>query len=168
MDDRRLGIPKSDIERAASHFSVPVTEVTGDMIRHVQGIPRGSDLERQEAEENKVLLLDILEHQVVGGGRVIDAARAESTPCKGFTYDSETFAWSPGILGLISSKKNPEQLERYCALGIEPAGAGVAERFRKVKEAVEDAHQSWQKEGGDLESWWHKVGESLEKHHIEL
>jgi len=168
MDNRRLGIPKSDVERAATHFNVPITEVSGEMVRHIQGIPRGSGLETAEAEQNKELLLDIMEHEVLVSGRVIDVARAEATPCKGFTFGSETYAWSPGILGLISSKKNPEQLERYCALGIEPSSGSLVDRFQKVKGAVEEAHQSWEKEGGDLQSWWHKVGESLEKHKIEL
>jgi hypothetical protein len=166
MDNLRLGIPKSDIQRAATHFNVPVTEVSGEMVRHVQGIPRGSGLE--EAERNKELLLDIMEHEVLGSGRVIDSARAEATPCKGFTFNSDTYAWSPGILGLISSKKNPEQITKYCALGIEQAGGSLVDRFQNVKGVVEEAHQAWKKEGGDLESWWHKVGESLEKHKIEL
>ena len=158
--------PKSDVERAATHFNVPVTQVSGEMVRHVRGIPRGLGLE--EAEKNKELLLDIMEHEVLGSGRVVDSARAEATPCKGFTFNSDTYAWSPGILGLISSKKNPEQITRYCALVIEQAGGSLVDRFQKVKGAVEEAHQAWQKEGGGLESWWHKVGESLEKHGIEL
>jgi len=163
-----MAYPKSDVERAATHFNVPITRVSGEMVRHVQGIPRGSGLERQEAEKNKELLLDVLEHQAVGSGRVIDPARAEATPCTGFTFDSETYAWSPGILGLISSKKNPEQLERYCALGIEPSGGSLVDRFQKIKGAVQEAHQEWEKSGDGLPEWWDAVAKSLEKHKIEL
>jgi len=160
--------PKSDIQRAATHFNVPVTQVSGEMVRHVQGIPRGSGLERQEAERNKELLLDVLEHQAVGGGRVIDVARAEATPCTCFSYDGAEMCWSPGILGLMSSQKNPEQIRRYCAVGKTPDGSGVKQRFAKVKTAVEEAHEEWEKKGGGLSGWWSEVAKSLEKHKIEL
>ena len=181
------GLPKSNLERAATHFNVPLEEVTPEMVSHVEGIPRGSGLESsvseieidgvkvrttvektREAEKNKEILLDVLEHQVLGSGRVINAARAMATPCKCFTYDTGEMCWSPGVLGLMSSKKNPEQIAQFCAIGKTPASEGVKERFEKVKGAIESAHSQWQKEGGDLQNWWHKVAESLEKREIEL
>jgi len=118
--------------------------------------------------ESNELLLHIMEHEVTGSGRVIDAEKARSTPCKCFTYDSETYAWSSGVLGLISSKKNPEQYAEFCALGCIPAGEGVRKRFEQIKQAVGEAHEEWQKTGGGLPEWWESVGESLEKHGVEL
>jgi len=164
----RKGLNKTDVERAATHFNVPITEVSGEMVRHVGGIPRGSGLEREEATQNKELLLDILEHQAVGSGRVIDVARAEATPCTCFNYDSREMCWSSGILGLMSSEKNPEQIARYCAVGKIPDGSGAKQRFAKIKGAVESAHKEWEKSGDGLPEWWSAVAKSLEKHKIEL
>lgn len=124
--------------------------------------------ERQEATQNKEILLDILEHQAVGSGRVIDAGKAAATPCTCFSYDGAEMCWSPGVLGLMSSQKNPEQIAKYCALGKTPDGSGVRQRFAKVKGAVEEAHKEWEKKGGGLPGWWSEVGKSLEKHKIEL
>jgi hypothetical protein len=120
-----------------------------------------------EVNKNKEILLDVLEHQAVGGGRVIDADRAASTPCKGFTTDEgKTYAWSPGILGLMSSERNPEQIRQYCALGIVPDGSGVKQRFEKVQTAIEEAHKEWERKGGGLPGWWSEVAKALEKHKV--
>ena len=114
------------------------------------------------------LAFHIAEHEAIGAGRVLEPAVARATPCKGFKFNEETYAWSPGVLGLISSKKNPEQLKEFCALGIEPAGAGAQERFAKLKGAISEAHQEWEKEGGGLPSWWEQVGKTLAAKGIEL
>ena len=74
------------------------------------------------------LAIHIAEHEATGSGRVVDAALARATPCKGFSFEDETYAWSPGVLGLMSSKKNPEQIREFCEKGIEPAGAGAQKR----------------------------------------
>lgn len=123
---------------------------------------------KEEANQNKQILLDVLEHQVLGSGRVINAARAMATPCKCFTYDTGEMCWSPGVLGLMSSKKNPEQIAKFCAVGKEPAGEGAKQRFEKVKGAIEEAHREWEKRGEGLSGWWSEVAKSLEKHGIEL
>ena len=71
-------------------------------------------------------------------------------------------------MGLISSKKNPEQLKEFCALGKEPAGAGAQKRFTEIKGAVSEAHEEWKKEDSGLPGWWSKVGEKMEARGIEL
>jgi hypothetical protein len=114
------------------------------------------------------LAFHVAEHEVMGGGIVVDEARARATPCKGFEFEGETYAWSPGIVGLISSKKNPEQLREFCALGIIPAGAGAQERFRKLKGAIGEAHAEWKKKGEGLKGWWETVGKTLREKGIEL
>lgn len=119
------------------------------------------ELERPE------VIIHIMEHQAVGGGRVIDAERARATPCKCFEHESETYAWSPGVLGLISSKKNPEQMTEFCSVCL-PAQPGVQERFAEMKEAIGEAHKRWEEKGGGLPSWWEEVGKSLAKRGIEL
>lgn len=114
------------------------------------------------------LTFHIAEHEAVGGGLVVNESLARATPCKGFTFNTETYAWSPGVVGLISSKKNPEQLRDFCALGIEPAGVGAQERFRKLKGAIGEAHKEWEEKGEGLKSWWQIVGKKLEEKGIEL
>jgi len=56
MEERRLGQPKSDLERTAQHFGVPEGEVTLEMLKHVEGIPRGSGememLDKKEPFDN--------------------------------------------------------------------------------------------------------------------
>lgn len=122
----------------------------------------------RELDGGSSMLIHVMEHEVVGSGRVIDAARARATPCKAFEFEGETYAWSPGVLGLMSSKKNPEQIRQYCALGMESAGAGAAKRFKEIKSAVGEAHKEWEAEGGDLKRWWEKTGEKLTGKGIEL
>lgn len=112
--------------------------------------------------------LHIAEHEAMGGGRVINAELARATPCKGFTFESETYAWSPGVLGLMSSKKNPEQVREFCAKGMEEAGAGTQKRFGKLKSAIGEAHKRFEEKGEGLKGWWTEVGKSLEKHGVEL
>ena len=122
----------------------------------------------KEDSHMAIFVLHSLEHEATGSGRVIDATRARATPCKCFTFEGEEYCWSPGVLGLMSSKKNPEQIAQYCVAGKEVAGAGAARRFAELKATIGEAHQEWQKEGGDLKKWWQKVGEKLEEKGIEL
>lgn len=112
--------------------------------------------------------LHIAEHEAMGGGRVINAELARATPCKGFTFESETYAWSPGVLGLMSSKKNPEQVREFCTKGMEEAGAGTQKRFGKLKSAIGEAHQEWKEKGEGLPGWWTAVGQKLAEKKIEL
>ena len=114
------------------------------------------------------LILHVMEHEATGRGRVIDAAKAKATPCTCFGYEGEEYCWSPGILGLMSSKKNPEQRANYCVLGKERGGAGAAKRFGEIKSAVTEAHKEWEKRGGNLKEWWEEVGEKMEEKGIEL
>jgi len=110
----------------------------------------------------------IIEHEVAGHALMVDPVKAKdpTVPGKCFSYDKEEYCWKPGYLGLISSRKNPEQ--HATVVVKEPAGAGVAERFRKVKGAVTEAHKEWEKVGGGLRGWWQQVGEKLTEAGIEL
>jgi hypothetical protein len=114
------------------------------------------------------LVVHILEHEAAGSGRVVDEAKAKSTPCKCFRFEGDEFCWSPGVLGLISSKKNPGQMEEFCALGKEPASAGAQKHFNKIKQAVAAAHQEWEKQGGGLKSWWRNVADQMAEIGLEV
>ncbi|MBW2560501.1 MAG: hypothetical protein JRE40_06555 [Deltaproteobacteria bacterium] len=114
------------------------------------------------------LAFHIAEHEVLAGALVVNEAVARATPCKGFTFEGEIYAWSPGCVGLISSKKNPEQLREFCALGIEPAGAGAQERFKRLKGAISEAHKEWEERGEGLKGWWQTVAKTLAEKGIEL
>jgi hypothetical protein len=137
-----------------------------------------TELEKQLAEveaeiaeadsERGLLLLHTLEHEATGAGRVIDAEKARSTPCKCFEYEGETFAWSPGVLGLISSRKNPEQFKEFCALGCLPAREGIKERFGRIRGAIGRAKKAYEREGGGPAKWWEKVGEELKEAKVEI
>ncbi len=122
----------------------------------------------KEKLEEPRLTIHVLEHQAVGHGLVINPARAKATGCKCFEFEGEEYCWSPGVLGLMSSKKNPEQIAEYCVLGKEPDGAGARKRFTELKAAIGEAHKEWEEEGGDLKKWWEKTGEKLAEKGIEL
>lgn len=124
--------------------------------------------ELSEPEMEPLLVLHSLEHEATGHGRVIDVARARATPCKCFGYEDEEYCWSPGVLGLMSSKKNPEQVTEFCTLGKEPGGEGVKARFKEIKSAIAEAHKEWMETGKDLKGWWTIVGEKLAEKGVEL
>lgn len=128
--------------------------VADEIIERVYGIPE--------------LGLHIAEHEVMGGARVIDKAKAEdpNIPGKCFTYNGDEFCWKPGYLGLISSKTNPEQMATV-KIKI-PAGAGLRERFKRIKGAIGEAHQQWEKEGEGIKGWWEQVGEKFAEKGVEL
>jgi hypothetical protein len=125
------------------------TKVADEVINQLQEVPE--------------LGLHIAEHEAMGGARIIDPVKAKDTniACKCFSFEGEDYCWKPGYLGLISSKKNPEQMAT-CAIRV-PAGAGAAERFSKLKKAIGQAHKEWEEEKGDLKKWWQKTAENLEK-----
>lgn len=184
----RAGNPKTERERAATHYGISPSEVTPEMIKNlpVRGTGLGlakSDIDAlaeaiadkikegkfEEDTGTAILILHSLEHQATGAGRVIDAAKAKATPCKCFSYDTDKVAcWSEGVLGLMTSEKNPEQIAQFCAMGKIPAGDGAKQRFKQVREAITEAHKEWEAEGGDLKKWWEKTGEKLEEKGIEI
>jgi hypothetical protein len=150
----REGTMEKEVPLTKEEIQEIATKVADQVIERLQEVPD--------------LAFHIAEHEATGSGRVVNAALARATPCKGFTFEGETYAWSPGVLGLISSKKNPEQLKEFCAKGIEPAGAGAQERFKKLKSAIGEAHKEWEGKGEGLKGWWQAVGEKLEAKGIEL
>jgi hypothetical protein len=122
----------------------------------------------ERLQEVPDLAFHIAEHEATGNARIVDPAKAQNPdiPCKCFSFEGEEYCWKAGMLGLISSKKNPEQMA-LCKIKV-PAGAGAAERFSKLKKAIGKAHEEWEKEEGDLKKWWQKAGEHLEKAGISL
>lgn len=138
-----------------------------EMERIASGIARRV-IEELQTERPVGLIVHIMEHQATGEGRILDPARARATGCKCFAFDEEEYCWTPGVLGLMSSKKNPEQIEEFCVLGKEPAGAGAQKRFRELKGAIHEAHEEWERKGEGLPGWWRQVGEKLAEKRIEL
>lgn len=114
------------------------------------------------------MLANIMEHEVMGGARVINEAKAKNLdiPCKCFKFEGEEFCWKPGYLGLISSKKNPEQLAN-CRIKV-PASPGAQERFIKIKGAVVKATKEHETKGGGLPAYWTMVGEHLSQAGVTL
>lgn len=182
-EERGRGIPLQERERASRHYGVSPSEVTPEMIlslpergtglgtgtarglseERVEEIARAAAREVVEEEVSKAEVpLHIAEHEATGHGLVVDEAKAEATPCKCFSFEGVRYGWSPGVIGLISEKTNPEQMTRYCKTTI-PVSDGLAKRFARVKEEVGKAHEEWEKEGGDLAAWWEKVGPALER-----
>lgn len=170
------GAARTERERAATHFNVSATEVTPEMIQElpsrgtglgltesrIEEIARSAAREVVEEERAKgELPFHIAEHEATGSGLVVDELKAEATPCKAFTFEGARYGWSPGVVGLISEKRNPDQFARFCKTCI-PVSDGVARRFARVKEAVGKAHKEWEREGGGLPQWWEKVGPALQ------
>jgi hypothetical protein len=114
------------------------------------------------------MVAHIMEHEIMGGARVINETTAKNTaiPCKCFSFEGEEFCWKPGYLGLISSKKNPEQLAT-CAIKV-PASAGAQQRFAKVRGAMQEAAKEHEKKGGGLQGWMQTVSEKLSEKGVEL
>lgn len=128
--------------------------IADEVIARVYGIPE--------------LAFHIAEHEVTGHAIEVNPAKARdlNVPAKCFPYGGEEYCWKPGYVGLISSKKNPEQ---YATIKVKEAAApGAQERFARLKSAVGKAHAKWGKEGGGLEGWWKAVGETLAEKGLEL
>ena len=88
------------------------------------------------------MLLHFSEHAIEGAGLVVNEARARATPCNCFSYKGRDYCFSKGIIGMMSSTENPEQIAEYCKVGktyeVKP---GIKERFEKFAGAAEEAHK---------------------------
>lgn len=125
----------------------------------------------EQAKFDKEMLLDMAIQQTGSPGRVVDAERARATPCKCFDYDESTFCWSEGVLGLISSDKNPEQMEEFCEVKHSSPPDGLKERFEKFQEAATEAHEEYEKipEGQrEWTDWLEAMSKALKKWGIEV
>lgn len=117
------------------------------------------------------MLLHFTEHAIEGAGLVVNEARARATPCNCFTYKDREYCFSPGIIGMMSSKENPEQIAEYCKVGktyeVKP---GIKERFERFAGAAEEAHKKIEEipKGERLVPWLTAVGEELGKRGIEV
>lgn len=119
----------------------------------------------------KGLLIHFTEHAIEGQGLVVNEARARATPCNCFSYKGREYCFSPGIIGLISGEKNPEQMEAYCKVGktyeVKP---GIRERFETFASAAEEAHEKIEEipKGERLVPWLTAMGAELEKRGVEV
>lgn len=117
------------------------------------------------------MLLHFCEHAVEGSGLVVNEARARATPCNCFTYEGREYCFSKGIIGMMSSTENPEQIAEYCKVGktyeVKP---GIKERFEKFASAAEVAHEKIEEvpKGERLVPWLSAMGEELEKRGVEV
>lgn len=117
------------------------------------------------------MLLHFTEHAIEGAGLVVNEARARATPCNCFTYKGRDYCFSKGIIGMMSSEENPEQIAEYCKVGktyeVKP---GIKERFETFAGAAEEAHKKIEEipKGERLVPWLSAMGEELEKRGIEV
>ena len=117
------------------------------------------------------LLLHFTEHAIEGQGLVVNEERARATPCNCFTYKGREYCFSPGVIGMISSQENPEQIAEYCKVGktyeVKP---GIKERFETFASAAEEAHEKIEEipKGERLVPWLTAMGEELEKRGVEV
>jgi hypothetical protein len=117
------------------------------------------------------MLLHLTEHEMEGSGLVVNEARARATPCNCFTYKEREYCFSPGVIGMISSVENPEQIAEYCKVGktyeVKP---GIKKRFESFAEAAEEAHKGIEEipKGERLVPWLSAMSEELEKRGIEV
>jgi len=117
------------------------------------------------------LLLHFTEHEMVGAGMVVNEAKAKDSPCNCFTYKDREYCFSPGVIGMMSSKENPEQIAEYCEVGksyeVKP---GIKERFAGFAGAAEAAHKKIEgiPKGERLVPWLKAISEELEKQGIEI
>lgn len=171
MEERRLGQPRSDLERAAQHFGVPEGEVTLEMLGHVEGIPRGSGLARSEidglatmvaSEVTDNLLLHSVPYIEGSPGIAVDENAAKATPCT--CYGPVCF--SKGIVGALSSS----QKEWACNPRIEGKSPGMERRLKHWKEAVSTCKAEIEEypKGERLMPWLTCMGRELPKKGIEI
>lgn len=117
------------------------------------------------------MLLHFTEHAIEDGGLVVNEARAKATPCNCFTYKERDYCFSPGVIGMMSSKENPEQVTEFCKVGktyeVKP---GIKQRFEEFSEAAEEAHKKIESipKGERLSPWLSAMGKELEKRGIEV
>lgn len=124
-----------------------------------------------QAKFDRQMLLDMTIQHVGSPGRVIDAERARATPCKCFEYDSSTYCWSEGVLGLISSDKNPEQIQDFCKVKHSSPSNELKKRFEKFQEAASEAQKEYEQipeSKREWTDWLEAMSKSLEKHGIEV
>ena len=117
------------------------------------------------------MLLHFTEHAIEGSGLIVNEARARATPCSCFTYNGREYCFSKGIIGMMSSAENPEQIAEYCKLGktyeVRP---GIKQRFESFAGAAEEAHKKIEgiPKGERLVPWFAAMGEELEKRGVEV
>ena len=151
-----MTITPEEIEQVASKVAVKVL----DEITHTILDPAG-----------RGLLLQFTEHEIEGAGLVVSEARARATPCNCFSYKGREYCFSPGVIGLISGEKNPEQIAAYCKVGktyeVKP---GIKERFETFASAAEEAHEKIEEipKGERLVPWLSAMGKELEKRGVEV
>ncbi len=155
---RKEGNPmtEEEIEQVASKVAVKVLDEITPTVLDPAG--RG-------------MLLHFTEHAIEGSGLVVNEARARATPCNCFTYKDREYCFSKGIIGMMSSAENPEQIAEYCKVGktyeVRP---GIKERFESFAGAAEEAHKKIETipKGERLVPWLSAMGEELEKRAIEV
>lgn len=138
---------------------------------------------REEIEKAKFdsdLLLSLAVESTGSPALIINEERAIAAPCKCLKYDEEVFCWTRGAIGLISSKKTPEDLAKYCpeekrmwewAGEMGTNANGMLERFKSFREAAHRAQERYYEIPEQERLWtdWLRLmGQELEKVGIEV
>jgi len=146
MEERQLGQPKSDLERAAQHFGVPEGEVTLEMLKHVEGIPRGSGLERSEIEDVAMDIRDVALGAAMGEGAIpLYGRELRKEPCACCLIDPEGPNEPANRMcttkSAIGTMKDSEEREWCSVINIVPDGrCGRARKIREVAKECKERH----------------------------
>jgi len=175
----RMGNPKQERERAATHFGVLPTQVTPEMIKNLPA--RGTGLAQSdidilaEAIANKIkegkfeedtgaaiLILHSIPSSHGSPGIMVDPDIAARTPCK--CYDNICF--SRGIIGALSEA----QREAYCPTTEHVTSPGMTRRLKNWQEAVGVCKGEIEKyeKGERLIPYIECIGRELPKRGIEI
>lgn len=177
----RMGNPKTERGRAATHYGISPSEVTPEMIKNLP--PRGTGLNLAQSDidtlaeavaekikdgafkeeaSTAILLLHSIAHSKGSPGIMVDPDIAARTPCK--CYDNVCF--SRGIIGAL----DPAQREAYCPTTEHVSSPGMTRRLRNWNEAVGVCKTEIESipKGERLEPWLSCMGRELPKRGIEI
>jgi hypothetical protein len=163
--ERGRGTPKTDIERAASHFGVPVEWVTVEMLDHVKSIERGTGLERgtargtlSKAEIDNIaeavvekIKQDMDVRDVIIGGAMGEGAiplygrETRKEPCSCCLIDPEgpnepanRMCTTSGAIGTLKDSE-----ERAWCSEIKIVPDGRCDRAMKIREAARECKEKY-------------------------
>lgn len=189
--DRRLGEPKTDVERVMAHYGIGGEEakewlkihppeillpvrgtglgpgrITESQVKAIAVKAADEVMERIGEREHDSLVLHSIPSAFGSPGIVVNEALAKATPCRYIEYKpGKRLAFSKGIIGALSDT----QEEIYCPEWVKLDSPGLERRLANWMESVETCKAEIAEipKGERLEPWLSCMSRELAAHGVE-